>query len=172
MGFTLLPETLGDRIAVLSGPGGLAVATAEACGNGGLRLAELSADTRSALSRFVPPTGTSLANPIDVGLSASLEMDIYIEAARGLAADPGVDAVVVVGAGLTPESNKLYTDSMIRTSEEYGKPFLVVSIPGFDPALAATFCRSGVPFFETAERAMSVYARVRQYQMWRRNRNA
>ncbi len=172
MGFALLPEALGDRIAILSGPGGLAVATAEACGNCGLRLAELSSDTTSALSRFVPPTGTSLANPIDVGLSASLEMDIYVEAARGLAADPGVDAVVVVGAGLTPESNKLYTDSMIQTSKEYGKPFLVVSIPGFDPALAKTFCRSGVPFFETAERAMGVYARVRRYQMWRRNRNA
>jgi acyl-CoA synthetase (NDP forming) len=171
-GFSLLPEGLGNRMAVLSGPGGLAVATAEACGNSGLRLAELSSETRSALSRFVPPTGTSLANPIDVGLSASLVMDIYMDAARLLAADPGVDAVVVVGAGLTPESNQLYTDSMIRISRECGKPLLVVSIPGFDPALAETFSRSGTPFFETAERAVSVYARVRRRQIRLRGRTA
>jgi len=72
MGFSLLPPCSGDRIAVISGPGGLAVAAAEACGNTGLRIAELSPGTRSALAEFVPPTGTSLANPVDVGLSASL----------------------------------------------------------------------------------------------------
>ena len=72
MGFSLLPSDLGDRIAIISGPGGLAVAAAEACGDNGLRLAKLSPETRSTLAEFVPPTGTSLSNPVDVGLSASL----------------------------------------------------------------------------------------------------
>jgi acyl-CoA synthetase (NDP forming) len=170
MGFSLLPAGLGDRVAILSGPGGLAVAVAEACGNVGLRLAELYTETRSTLSTFVPPTGTSLSNPVDVGLGASLEMEIYVQAARCLAADPGVDVVVAVGAGLTPESNRLYTESMIQASKDFGKPFLIVKIPGFDPVLAQSFCQSGVPFFDSAERAMTVYARVRQYQLWQKQR--
>ena len=170
MGFSLLPPDLGDRVAILSGPGGLAVGAAEACGNNGLILAELSQKTRSALAGFVPPTGTSLSNPVDVGLTASLELEIYIQAARALAADPEVDAVVVVGTGLTPDANRLYTESMIQAREDFQKPFIMVSIPGFDIDLAQAFCRAGVPFFESAERAMRVYAMVRQYRLCQKNR--
>jgi len=170
MGFSLLPPDLGDRMAIVSGPGGLAVSAAEACGSAGLRLAELSEETRAALSGIVPPTGTSLRNPIDVGLSASMEMDIYIESARAAAKDPGVDAVVVVGIGLNSETNRLYTEAMINARYEFQKPFLIVNIPGFEPDLGTRFCREGVPFFDTAERAMNTYARFRAYQLWQKER--
>ena len=171
MGFALLPSHLGDRMAIISGPGGLAVSAAEACGNSGLRLAELSTQTRSTLATFVPPTGTSLRNPIDLGLSSALKIEIYVQAARAAAADPGVDTVVIVGRGLTPETNLLYTESMIRVCKESKKPFIMVSIPEFDRSLAQSFCEAGVPFFETAERAMSTYALVRRYQLWRQERS-
>ena len=166
MGFSLLPPNLGDRMAILSGPGGLAVAAAEACGNAGLRLAEISPETRTTLSEFVPPTGTSLRNPIDVGLSASLEIQIYTRAAKALAADPGVDAILVAGRGMTPESNKLYAEGIIQAQRESGKPFVVVNIPGFDGDFAENLYQAGVPFFETVEKAMTIYAQVRQYQLW------
>ncbi|MBW2062826.1 MAG: CoA-binding protein, partial [Deltaproteobacteria bacterium] len=42
MGFSFLTDRLGDSLAVISGPGGLAVSAAEACGTVGLRLAELT----------------------------------------------------------------------------------------------------------------------------------
>jgi acetyltransferase len=168
MGFSMLPPDPGDRMAIISGPGGLAVSAAEACGRAGLRLAELSGDTRATLSRIVPPTGTSLRNPIDVGLSASMEMDIYIESARAAAGDPGVDAVVVVGAGLDTETNRQYTEAMIKARREFQKPFLIVNIPGFETDLGTRFCSEGVPFFESAERAMTTYARFRAYQVWRK----
>ncbi|MBW1710911.1 MAG: CoA-binding protein [Deltaproteobacteria bacterium] len=170
MGFSLLPSNLGDRLAIISGPGGLAVSAAEACGSVGLRLAELSPQTRSSLAKTTPPTGTSLRNPIDVGLTASLDMDIYIQAARTAAQDPNVDAVVVVGIGMSPEANKLYTEAMIQVREEFKKPFVIVSVPGFDSSLAQSFCEAGLPFFETSERAMRVYAQIRRYQQWRQQR--
>jgi acyl-CoA synthetase (NDP forming) len=169
MGFALLTSRLGDRMAIISGPGGLAVSAAEACGSAGLRMAELSSKTRSSLAGIVPPTGTSLMNPIDVGLTASLDMDIYIQSARTIAADPGVDAVIVVGIGLTPETNLLYTESMIQAREDFQKPFVIVNIPGFEPGFARTFCEAGLPFFETAERAMGTYSMVRRYQLWRKH---
>ncbi len=167
MGFSLLPSCSGDRIAIVSGPGGLAVAAAEACGNTGLRLAELSPDTRSALSQFIPPTGTSLRNPVDVGLTPSLEMGIYERTIRALAADPGVDAVVAIGRGMTRELNDRYVASIIQNRKESGKPFLAVNIPGFDLDFSRPLCQAGVPFFETVERALDVYAQVHRHQLWK-----
>jgi acetate---CoA ligase (ADP-forming) subunit alpha len=166
MAFSLLPARVGDRVAILSGPGGLAVSASEACGNEGLKLAELSTGTQNRLKKMIPPTGTSSKNPVDVGLMASLDIHIYINAAREIAGDPGVDAVVIVGAGLTPETNQTYTSGLIRAQKESGKPFLLVKIPGFDKNLAQQFCESGLPFFDSAERAMQSYASVIQYRNW------
>jgi acyl-CoA synthetase (NDP forming) len=167
MGFSLLPRNLGDGVAIISGPGGLAVSAAEACGRAGLRLAELTDETRSALAEFVPPTGTSCANPIDVGLSASLQIDIYRRAAQTAAADPGVDAVVVIGRGIDPETNRQYLEAMIETHGQSNKPLLMVNIPGSDTELGLRFAEADVPFFATSERAMTTYAGVRRYQLWR-----
>ena len=170
MGFSLLPHDLGDRVTIISGPGGLAVSAAEACGNVGVRLAELSAQTRAKLAEFVSPTGTSLKNPVDVGMTAALNIEIYIQAAQTVAADPGVDGVVVMGSGLNPEANRIYTKSLIKIRQNCGKPFLMVSIPGFDPELAQDFCQAGVPCFDSAERALGTYSLVRRYQLWRKAR--
>jgi len=170
MGFSLVPSCRGDRIAILSGPGGLAVAAAEACGNTGLRLAELSPDTRSALAEFVPPTGTSLRNPIDVGLTPSLQIDIYERTIQTLAADPGVDAVVAAGRGMTPELNDRYVAAIIQARGDSGKPFLAVDIPGFDLDFSRPLCQAGIPFFQTVERALTVYAQIHAYQRGREHR--
>jgi acyl-CoA synthetase (NDP forming) len=170
MGFSLLSDHLGVRIAIISGPGGLAVATAEACGQEGLPLAELSLETKSSLAEFVPHTGTSLRNPIDVGLTAAFDVEIYVRAARFVAADPGVDAIMVVGRGLSPQTNRAYTESMIQAQHASQKPFLMIKIPGFDPKLAQRFCKEGLPFFDSAERAARTYAGILRYQRWRQNR--
>ena len=167
MAFSLIPSTRGDRMAIISGPGGLAVSAAEACGKAGLKLAELLPDTQSKLAHFIPPTGTSFKNPIDVGLLPAFDIDIYMETAKIAALDPGVDALVVIGAGLSPEINARYTAGFIDIKEKIQKPLLMVKIPGFDENFTMQFCNAGIPFFDSAERAMQAYARIRQYQAWR-----
>lgn len=166
MAFAMLPGGLGNRMAVISGPGGLAVSAAEACGREGLHMAKLSAESRSRLAGFVPETGTSLNNPIDIGLMASLDIDMYIDSAAIAAGDPDVDAVVLIGIGLDAASNEKYTKTIIDIQKSSGKPFMMINIPGFDPELSQRFCESGIPFFDSAERAMKSYARVFRYQNW------
>ena len=170
IGFSILPSNLGDRMVIISGPGGLAVSAAEACGNMGLKLASIAPDTQSFLAGFVPPTGTSLKNPIDVGLTAALDIDIYINSAKAVAEDPGVDAVVMMGLGLSPEVNKIYADAMIRIQKDTGTPFVAVNVPGFDAHAIQAFFDAGLPFFESAERAMKTYSTVRGYQLWKEDR--
>jgi acyl-CoA synthetase (NDP forming) len=169
MGFSLLPENIGPNMAVISGPGGLAVSAAEACGNEGLCLASLSKQTQSLLSGFVPSTGTSLQNPVDVSLSAHFDLTIFKRSAEAVARDPGVDAVVIIGGGLTPEESLTFVRYMIEVQQECGKPLLIVAIPGHDLNLGQQFCQAGIPFFESAERAMGTYALVFRYQRWRQN---
>ena len=167
MGFSLLPAASGPRMAIISGPGGPAVSAAEACGNEGLMLAELSTQTRSDLARFVPATGTSLQNPVDVSLSAHFDLDIFKESARTVAADSGVDAIVIIGSGLTPEDNQTFVDNMIGLQRECRKPLIMVKIAGFDPRFSQQFCEAGIPFFDSAERAIHTYALICRYQRWR-----
>jgi len=167
MGFSLLPEKIGRNMAVISGPGGLAVSAAEACGNEGLCLASLSEQTRSELSGFVPSTGTSTRNPVDVSLSGHLDLTIFRRSAEAVARDPGVDAVVIIGGGLTPEDSQTFVRYMIEVQMEYRKPLLMVAIPGYELNLGQQFCQAGIPFFESSERAMRTYASVFRYQRWR-----
>ena len=169
MAFSLIDGASGDRMAIISGPGGLAVSAAEACGRAGLRLANLGRASRSILSTIVPPTGTSLSNPVDVGLSASLEIGIYSGAARTVAQDPGVDAMVMIGTGLSPETNRQYTDALIEVHQlNTETPVDGEYSTGLIQGLPWNFVTLGIPFFDSAERAMKAYGRIRQYHLWRK----
>jgi len=165
MGFRhLLPFTLGDRLAILSGPGGFAVSAAEACAANGMCLAELAPESTTKLAGIVPPTGTSLRNPVDVGLTASLEIEIYIESMKIIAADPNVDAVLIIGTGLNRETNERLAAEIIAARGTFAKPILIVKIPGRAQDLAESFTAAGIPFFDSAERALATYARIRTWQ--------
>jgi len=168
MGFSLLPLEAGPRLAIISGPGGSAVAAAEACGTEGLMLAELSENTRSELAKFVPSTGTSLHNPVDVSLTAHFDLSIFGKSTETVAADSAVDAIAIIGCGLTPEENQRFVEQMIKIRKTCRKPLLMVEIPGFDPTLGQQFCDAGLPFFQSAERAIHTYALVYNYRRWRR----
>jgi len=168
MGLAMFPAEPGNRLAIISGPGGLAVSAAEACGREGLRLADLAPETRSNLKSLVTFSGTSVRNPIDVSLAAHLDLEIFFQSTRLAAADPGVDAIIIIGCGLTPEINQIYVDGLIRERRAIQKPILAVKIPGFDPKYSQQLCRGGIPFFDSAERAVHTYALAVRYRSWRR----
>lgn len=92
------PRPRGNRLTVLSNAGGPGVLATDALIEGGGRLAELSADTISALDAVLPPTW-SRANPIDI--IGDAPPDRYAAALDVLSRDPETDGLLVI---LTPQA--------------------------------------------------------------------
>jgi acyl-CoA synthetase (NDP forming) len=166
MGFSMLPANPGNRMAIISGPGGLAVSAAEACGREKIKLADLLPETRAGLADLITDAGTSLHNPIDVSLSAHFDLEIFFQSIRTVAADPGVDCIIVIGCGLSPETNQIYAQGLIKAQRDCKKPIIAVKIPGFDLKYAQQLCQGGIPFFDSAERAVHTYALALKYKNW------
>jgi acyl-CoA synthetase (NDP forming) len=171
--FAMLPGACARRIAVVSGPGGLAVAAAEACGREGLHLAELAAESRSAILKLLPTVGTSCRNPVDVSLAAHYHVEIFTGVARVLLEDPGVDAAVIIGNGLTPDTNRKFVAGIRQLRRKSStKPLVLVKTAGLDERLQQELHGLGVPVFESAERAMHTLALTQRYRKWCRARRS
>jgi acyl-CoA synthetase (NDP forming) len=162
-------EGRSGRVAVISGPGGPAVSAADAAGRCGLALAELTEATRAALKRILPRFGTSVRNPIDVGLAASFSLGHYLDTLEAVAQDPTVDVVLMLGSAASEEMNREYIDGMIRVRSAYGKPLIAIAYPGFleDEGLLRSLWDASIPVYPTPERALSSYAAVVRYRrLW------
>ena len=160
--FYYLPGKAGKRLAILSGPGGPAVSAADACEEFGLQMAKLQEETRSRLKKILPRTGTSVNNPVDLGLASVFEVDLYRKAAECVGLDPGVDALLFQGQGATPELDIQYATLLIEAKRKIPKPFLAVAVGG--PNLATesgkALVKAGIPVYPSAERALWAYANL------------
>jgi acyl-CoA synthetase (NDP forming) len=111
----------------------------------------------------------SLRNPVDVSLAAFFDPEIFKQSTRIVAADPGVDALILIGGSFTPEDGPTFLQNMVRVRQESQKPLMMVKIPSRDLKLDRQFCEAGIPFFDSAERAVRTYALAYRYQQWRQN---
>ncbi|MBN1287487.1 MAG: acetate--CoA ligase family protein [Anaerolineae bacterium] len=89
------PLPKGNRVGVLTNAGGLGVMAADAIEAAGLKLAELTEETKAFLRERTPPAA-SVENPVDVlGGSGSATYGLAMDA---LLRDPNVDVVCVMQA--------------------------------------------------------------------------
>ena len=156
---------MGKRLAILSGPGGPAVSAADACEENGLQVAQLRAQTRAELQAILPKTGTSVNNPVDLGLASVFEVDLYGRAAACVGLDPGVDALIFQGRGVTPELDMKYATLLVQAQQKVRKPFLAISLGGMylEPQTVNTLTKAGIPVYPSAERAIWAYANLYRY---------
>ncbi len=89
------PAPEGPRVAIVSNAGGAGVLAADACADAGLVIAELTATTRDELGNLLP-SGAACAGPVDTG--AAVAPDRFRRCVDLVAADDGVDAVIVIVA--------------------------------------------------------------------------
>jgi acyl-CoA synthetase (NDP forming)/GNAT superfamily N-acetyltransferase len=89
------PAPLGPRVAVVSNTRGGGMLAADACGDTGLQVASLAADTQRAL-RDMLPAGAAVAGPVNT--TAEIALGIFRRCLELVGADPGVDAVLALTA--------------------------------------------------------------------------
>jgi acetyl coenzyme A synthetase (ADP forming)-like protein len=87
------PVPRGRNVAIVTNAGGLGIQCADTCEARGLHVPELGEKTVAELRSFLPPTA-GVGNPVD--MIASATADDYGRAIRTVAADPAVDALIVI----------------------------------------------------------------------------
>ncbi|MCS7484739.1 GNAT family N-acetyltransferase [Umezawaea endophytica] len=145
-----LPD--GRSVAVLSNAGGLGVLAADACVHNGLEVAELSSATIAALRALLPATA-STRNPVDT--TAVVDERTFARCLDAVAADPGVDAVIVV---TVPTA---LGDPASGVHPVEGKPVLAV-----DAGQVAAVESGPVPSYTDPAQAAAVLARLAERAGW------
>ncbi len=160
------PPPKGRRVAIITNGGGPGILCADACEAEGLEVPALAADTEARLRAFLPPAA-SVHNPVDMIASATAEH--YRDAIWAVAADPGVDALIVIFVPpLVTQPNDV-ARSLVEAARDVNgtKPILTVfmSARGIPDALKTPGVR--LPSFAFPESAAIALARVARYGEWR-----
>jgi acyl-CoA synthetase (NDP forming) len=176
MALKFIPPETGNRVAILSGPGGFAVAAADELERSGLTLAELTPETRQRIASVLPNTGISVVNPVDVGLSASVDFRLYTEPARIVMEDPNVDALLIIGGTFSAETNRNFMEELVAAKRATGKALIMVDIPEFYFALAEKdlgkhFLAAHIPTFPSSARALWALKKAVDYGRFLRGRS-
>jgi acetyltransferase len=154
------PLPAGRQMAVLTNAGGPGVTAADALEAHGLRLAELSPATQSALQALLPPAA-SLHNPVDMLASASPEQ--YAASLRLLLTDPQVHGVLVILPPPPMHTAGAVAKALIPVIHVAEKP-VVIALMGERLIQEAVehFRAARVPEYRFPERAATALATLAQ----------
>ncbi len=163
-----LPAPPGDRIAIVTNGGGAGVLATDAVELLGLRMAELSEQTKARLREGLPPAA-AVNNPVDVLGDAPPER--YKVALEAVLRDENVDAVLLISIMQSPAYDpRGVLEAAKELVSKYGKP-VVMAAPGGKYTLDKLQMfehEARIPSFRTPEEAaralsyMVAWARVRQ----------
>jgi acyl-CoA synthetase (NDP forming) len=161
LGFTWLPLPRGRKVAIVSGMGGTCVGASDNCILAGLEMARLSQGTIDRLAKILPPVGTSISNPLDIGVASLLTPQLYGDATRILAEDEGVDMIMAITAPDNPRSIK----SLAQAAPSVKKPLVATlfEIAGLvEPEMKGLLAQN-IPAYYEPKRATTVLARMAEY---------
>ncbi len=162
--FHFQPLPKGDRVGIISGPGGIAVTTTDACLEMGMSVPQFSKGTAGKLLASMPLVGGSVANPIDLSLASVVGPHVYRDAIRMLLEEKNVDMLLVISA---TEGARL-RDLMLEAAHglDAKKPVAVAVMAGTSDAVARD-CRllldAGIPAYPDALRAAKALCRTWEY---------
>lgn len=136
---------------------------ADACTLEGLDVAELSAETKKRLSKLVPAVGTSVDNPVDLGMATVTDASIYAPAIEALAADDNVDAILVIGSG-----DPTFGQVVVNVRGRVSQPLVVASLasPESSPEAYLFLAANGVAAYPDTRRAVAALGKLHRYQQW------
>ena len=159
------PLPKGNRVGIVTNAGGPAIMATDACVNLGLRIAELTAETREGLRSFLPPEA-SVGNPVDMIASATAES--YARTLAAVLDDDNVDMALVINVTPILTSPFDVMDEVARVARSRAKPVAAVFMATEDFYASVKVTKELPPVYrfpESAARALSLLAR---YAAWRR----
>ena len=162
------PMPRGNRVAIITGPGGPAVGTTDACVRMGLEVPRLSTATKERLSESLPAVGTSVENPIDLSMASTGMPEIYGDVIRILGQDDHVDMMLAIGNG-----GEVFYRSIIEAVKEVKKPLAVCVL--MPPEILLEGYRrlggNGIPLYSDPVRAANALAKLVAYARFRDHLN-
>ncbi len=165
LAFSWLPLPAGKRVALISGMGGAGVGTSDNCVAMGLEMARYSAETKERLSKLLPPVGTSISNPLDIGVASLMNPEHYGETAKILAEDENVDMII----GITAPDNPRSIKSLAEAVPQIKKPVVATlfEIAGLVEPEMKSLLEHHVPAYTDPKRAAFALARLAEYAEYR-----
>jgi acyl-CoA synthetase (NDP forming) len=169
LAFHYSPLPSGFRTAVLSAHGGTGVGTADNCLAMGLELPGFADETKSRLRQIMPEVGTSIGNPVDIGVASLLNPGLYGEAIRIIAADPNVDMILVNTSAI-----RACEEGIVEAVKTITKPLAVsiFALPELVPAEYEYFAQHEIAAFPDAKRAAYALSRLATYAKFRADRES
>lgn len=172
-----LPAFAGRGVALMGGAGGNSVAATDICARNGLQVPEISQDVQAKLRTFIGVAGTSVRNPMDVGMQLK-GPDDYARVLELVASDPAIDIVVVeVHPMMVRGGSRRRAQRMLESMVEFAaprrasKPIVVAMRNSGDNLqserarlrLTRSFLEAGVPVYRSVERACRAIYRATSY---------
>jgi acyl-CoA synthetase (NDP forming)/GNAT superfamily N-acetyltransferase len=156
------PLPAGNRVAVVSNAGGGGVLAADACADHGLQVVTLSEPVQQAL-RALLPVGAAVEGPVDT--TATVGAQVFQACLEAVAADDGVDAVLVV---TVPTAVADLTPSLLAASTSKTLAAAVLDQPSSVQVLRnSNGGDGGVPVYAYPEGAARALGHVARYHAWR-----
>ncbi len=159
--FSNQPVPPGDRVVIVTNTGGPAIIAVDECISAGLKLAKLSAKTKTTLKKLVFQEAI-VSNPVDVVATAGPEQ--YGGTVEALLKDPNIDSVLLVFV----TAPFVDCEGIARKLGELGKtsqkPIVcqVMTIEKWQEVIRLIRA-SGIPVYDFAETAARALASMTRY---------
>ncbi len=163
MTLSLMKPLRGDRLAIVSNGLGPAMLAIDKLIHAGGRLAEFTEETRAALHRGDFDMSKPGENPVDMGGNATPEK--FVDVIEIVAADPGVDAVLVVHAPTRMAPAKTTAQAVVANRKRFRRNLLTCFM-GLEEALSARheFSLAAIPTYVSPEKAINAFMHMVDYQ--------
>ncbi|MGQ9571932.1 MAG: acetate--CoA ligase family protein [Dehalococcoidia bacterium] len=186
LAFLQLPPSSGRRVGVVGGGGGISVAAADACDRAGLDVPPFDDDVQQKLQAILPPAGTSIRNPVDIG-APLVAPQVFERVLESVAAAECVDTVIATQAmfhffagtlkpppGEEERVLQALIEAPVRVRDKFRKPVVIVLPVGSDDVemlqaekgrreIRDHYLSMGIPSYPTLERAARAVANVASY---------
>ncbi len=163
MTLSLMKPLKGDRLAIVSNGLGPAMLAIDKLIHADGKLAEFTEETRAALHRGDFDMSKPGENPVDMGGNATPEK--FVDVIEIVAADPGVDAVLVVHAPTRMAPSKTTAQAVVANRKRFRRN-LLTSFMGLEEALSARHeCTlAAIPTYVSPEKAINAFMHMVDYQ--------